>query len=282
MEYKILNNGIKMPMFGIGTFMLTPDEAEESVYNALKNGYRLIDTANAYVNEKAVGRGIKKSGLAREEIFLETKLWPTFYEDDEAIDKTLKRLDTDYIDLMILHQPAGNYIEGYKKLEKAYKEGKLKAIGISNFSEKEIQEIMNKCEIKPTLIQVEAHPYYPQTKLNEFLKKNGIALQSWYPLGGKGNTKLIDEKIFAELSEKYHKSSAQIILRWHIQMGYIVIPGSRSESHIKENIDIFNFELTDEEMKMISMLDKNMPFYIRTDEALKGFANWRPDVEGQK
>lgn len=282
MEYKILNNGIKMPMFGIGTFMLTPDEAEESVYNALKNGYRLIDTANAYVNEKAVGRGIKKSGLAREEIFLETKLWPAFYEDNEAIDKTLKRLDTDYIDLMILHQPAGNYIEGYKKLEKAYKEGKLKAIGISNFSEEEIQEIMNKCEIKPTLIQVEAHPYYSQTKLNEFLKKEKIALQSWYPLGGKGNTKLIDEKIFAELSEKYHKSSAQIILRWHIQMGYIVIPGSRSESHIKENIDIFDFELTDEEMKMISMLDKNVPFYIRTDEALKGFANWCPDVEGQK
>ena len=153
MEYIELNNGIKMPMLGLGTYLLTPDEAENSVEVALKNGYKLIDTANAYVNEKAVGRGIKKSEIDRSEIFLETKLWPSFYEDDDAIEKTLKRLDTDYIDLMILHQPAGNYIEGYKKLEKAYKEGKLKSIGISNFNEEEIQEILDKCEVKPELIQ---------------------------------------------------------------------------------------------------------------------------------
>lgn len=142
MEYVNLNNGVKMPILGIGTFMLSPDEAEKSVTIALKNGYRLVDTANAYVNEKAVGRAIKKSGIKREDIFLETKLWPSFYEDDDAIDKTLKRLDVDYIDLMILHQPAGNYIEGYKRLEKAYKQGKLKAIGISNFNKEEIEEIM--------------------------------------------------------------------------------------------------------------------------------------------
>lgn len=282
MEYKILNNGVKMPMLGIGTYLLTPDEAENSVCIALKNGYRLIDTANAYVNERAVGRGIKKSGVDRKEIFLETKLWPSFYEDDDAVDKTLERLGTDYIDLMILHQPAGNYIEGYRKLEKAYKEGKLRAIGISNFSEEEIKEIMAKCEVKPTLIQVEAHPYYPRTSLNKFLIENDIALQSWYPLGGKGNTTMINEDVFSKLAKKYNKTNAQIILRWHIQMGYIVIPGSRSENHIKENIDIMNFALTEDEMKEISKLEKNEPFYIRKDEDLKRFAAWVPDVEGQK
>ena len=282
MEYKILNNGIKMPMMGIGTYLLTPDEAENSVEIALKSGYRLIDTANAYVNEKAVGRGIKKSGIERKDIFLETKLWPSFYEDDNAIEKTLQRLDTDYIDLMILHQPAGNYIEGYRKLEKAYKEGKLKAIGISNFNEAEIQEIMDKCEIKPTLIQVEAHPYFPRVELNKFLQKNDIVLQSWYPLGGRGNTTMINEEIFTKLAEKYKKTNAQIILRWHTQMGYIVIPGARSENHIKQNIDIFDFKLTDEEMEEITKLNKGVPFYIRTDEALKRFAEWVPDVENQK
>ena len=194
MEYIELNNGIKMPMLGLGTYLLTPDEAENSVEVALKNGYKLIDTANAYVNEKAVGRGIKKSEIDRSEIFLETKLWPSFYEDDDAIEKTLKRLDTDYIDLMILHQPAGNYIEGYKKLEKAYKEGKLKSIGISNFNEEEIQEILDKCEVKPELIQVESHPYFPRIELNKYLKKHNIALQSWYPLGGRGNNSIMIEK----------------------------------------------------------------------------------------
>lgn len=282
MDYIELNNGIKIPMLGLGTYLLTPDEAENSVEVALKNGYKLIDTANAYVNEKAVGRGIKKSGIDRSEIFLETKLWPSFYEDDDAIEKTLKRLDTDYIDLMILHQPAGNYIEGYKKLEKAYKEGKLKSIGISNFNEEEIQEILDKCEVKPALIQVESHPYFPRIELNKYLKKHNIALQSWYPLGGRGNNSIMSEKIIESLAQKYNKSNAQIILRWHIQMGYIVIPGARSENHIKENINIFDFKLTNEEMAEISKLNKNEPFYVRTDEALKRFASWVPDVENQK
>lgn len=282
MEYIELNNGIKMPMLGLGTYLLTPDEAENSVEVALKNGYKLIDTANAYVNEKAVGRGIKKSGIDRSEIFLETKLWPSFYEDDDAIEKTLKRLDTDYIDLMILHQPAGNYIEGYKKLEKAYKEGKLKSIGISNFNEEEIQEILDKCEVKPALIQVESHPYFQRIELNKYLKKHNIVLQSWYPLGGRGNNSIMCEKIIESLAQKYNKSNAQIILRWHIQMGYIVIPGARSENHIKENINIFDFKLTNEEMAEISKLNKNEPFYVRTDEALKRFASWVPDVENQK
>lgn len=282
MEYVTLNNGIKMPMLGLGTFLLTPEEAENSVLLALKNGYRLIDTANAYVNEKAVGRGIKKSGIPRAEIFLETKLWPSFYEEEDAVDKTLNRLDTDYIDLMILHQPAGNYLAGYKLLEKGYKEGKLKAIGLSNFNEAEILDILEHCEIKPALIQVEAHPYYPQNQLNRFLKEHHIVLQAWYPLGGKGNQSILKEEFIQQLSKKYHKSSAQIILKWHLQKGYIVIPGSRSEQHIQENIDIFDFELTKEEIEKIAKLDKETPIYIRTEDALKGYANWRPDVDGQK
>ena len=183
MEYATLNNGIKMPMAGIGTFLLTPDEAEASVLSALQCGYRLIDTANAYVNEKAVGRAMKRSGLKREEIFLETKLWPSFYEQGDAVEKTLQRLDTDYIDLLLIHQPAGNYVAGYRLMEKAYKEGKVKAIGLSNFNEKQIQEILDICEVKPAVLQTEVHPYSQEKKLKEFLDKEGIVIQAWYPLG---------------------------------------------------------------------------------------------------
>lgn len=278
MEYITLNNGVKMPVLGLGTYLLEPREAENSVKWALTNGYELIDTANAYQNEIAVGRAIKESSKNRENIFLETKLWPCFYEDDEAIDNTLKRLDTDYIDLMILHQPAGNYIAGYKQLEKAYKQGKLKAIGISNFNENEIQEVLDKCEIKPTLIQVEAHPYYAQKDLRKILVKNNIVLQSWYPLGGRGNHSILEEPIIVELSKKYHKSSAQIILRWHIQMGFIVIPGSKSEGHIQDNINVFDFVLTDEEMNKINQLEKGTPFYGRKQENIDRYASWVPNV----
>ena len=183
MEYATLNNGVKMPMAGIGTFLLTPDEAEASCVSALQNGYRLIDTANAYCNEKAVGRAMKKSGLLREEIFLETKLWPTFYTDADAVDKTLARLDTDYIDLLLIHQPAGDYVAGYRLMEKAYKEGKVRAIGLSNFNEEQIKEILSICEVKPTILQTEVHPYAQQKELKAFLAENGMVIQAWYPLG---------------------------------------------------------------------------------------------------
>ena len=174
MEYATLNNGVKMPMAGIGTFLLTPDEAEASCVSALQNGYRLIDTANAYVNEKAVGRAMKKSGLQREEIFLETKLWPSFYEQPDAVEKTLARLDTPYIDLLLIHQPAGNYVAGYRQMEKAYKEGKVRAIGLSNFNQSQIEEILSLCEVKPTVLQTELHPYHQEPALKAFLKENGI------------------------------------------------------------------------------------------------------------
>ena len=281
MEYVTLNNGIKMPMAGIGTFLLTPDEAEASVLNALACGYRLIDTANAYVNEKAVGRAMKKSGVSREEIFLETKLWPAFYEQPDAVEKTLERLDTDYIDLLLIHQPAGNYIAGYKLMEKAYKEGKVKAIGLSNFSQSQIREILDICEVKPVVLQTEVHPYYQEKKLKDYLKKEGIVIQAWYPLG-HGDKALLEDPLFQELGKKYGKSSAQIILRWHIQAGNIVIPGSKSPAHIQDNFDLFDFSLTAWEMAQISIMDKNVRYYTSTPELLQRYAAMVPPVDEQK
>ena len=272
MEYATLNNGIKMPMAGIGTFLLTPDEAEASVLSALQCGYRLIDTANAYVNEKAVGRAMRKSGIPRDEIFLETKLWPSFYEQEDAVEKTLQRLGTDYIDLLLIHQPAGNYVAGYRLMEKAYKEGKVRAIGLSNFTPEQVQEILDICEVKPAVLQTEVHPYSQEKELKAFLDKEGIVIQAWYPLG-HGDKALIQEPLFTEFGKKYGKSNAQIILRWHIQAGNIVIPGSKNPAHIKDNFNLFDFALTDDEMAKITALDKQKRYYTSTPEMLKTSRN---------
>ena len=281
MEFATLNNGLNMPMAGIGTFLLTPDEAEASVLAALEDGYRLIDTANAYVNEKAVGRAMKKSGPKREEIFLETKLWPSFYENDDAVDKTLERLGTDTIDLLLIHQPAGNYVAGYRQMEKAYKEGKVKAIGLSNFNQAQIEEILGLCEVKPAVLQTEVHPYFQEQELKSFLSKEGMVIQAWYPLG-HGDKALLEEPLFTQLGKKYGKTNAQIILRWHIQDGNIVIPGSKNPAHIKDNFDLFDFSLTEEEMAKIAALDKNTRYYTSTPEMLKKYAEIVADVDGQK
>ncbi|HJB16127.1 MAG TPA: aldo/keto reductase [Candidatus Blautia excrementipullorum] len=281
MEYATLNNGVKMPMEGIGTFLLRPDEAENSVAHALKAGYRLIDTANAYVNEKAVGRAVKKSGIDRSEIFLETKLWPSFYEQKDAVEKTLERLDTDYIDLLLIHQPAGNYLAGYRLMEKAYKEGKVKAIGLSNFNIEQIQEILDKCEVKPAVLQTEVHPYDQEKDLKDFLAKSDIVIQAWYPLG-HGDAALLQEPVFAKLGEKYKKSPAQIILRWHIQDGNIVIPGSKNPDHIRDNFNLFDFALTEDEMEQIGSLNKNKRYYTSTPELIKNYATMVPPVDDQK
>lgn len=281
MKYTTLNNGTKMPMAGIGTFLLSPDEAESAVLEALKEGYRLIDTANAYVNEKAVGRAMKKSGIVREDIFLETKIWPSFYEQEDAVEKTLERLDTDYIDLLLIHQPAGNYVVGYRLMEKAYKEGKVKAIGLSNFTKEQVQEILDICEVKPAVLQTEVHPYYQEKELKEFLDKEGIKIQAWYPLG-HGDAALLKDTALEELAEKYQKSTAQIILRWHVEAGNIVIPGSKNPAHIRDNFALFDFELTEEEMQKIAGLDKNTRYYTSTPELLKRYAEMVPPVDEQK
>ena len=305
MEYLTLNNGIKMPMAGIGVFLMSPAEAEASVESALKSGVRLIDTANGYMNESGTGRGIKKSGVPREEIFLVTKLWPTVYEKETAVDESLARLGTDYIDLLFLHQPTDNWREGYKQIEKAYKEGKVKAIGLSNFPEDLLKEAVDTMEIKPQVVQVEAHPYFPQTELKKILAETGMGLMAWYPLGhgdktlelkkilaetgmglmawyplGHGDKTLTGQPVFAELGAKYHKSPAQIILRWHIQSGNVVIPGSKNPDHIRDNFDIFDFALTEEEMAEIAKVDKGVRYYNGTPEMLQQYAKMElgPDL----
>ena len=280
METIRLNNGLTCPVVGIGTFMLAPADAQNSVREALKMGYRLIDTANAYVNERAVGRGMRESGVKRGEIFLSTKLWPSEYENTNAVDETLDRLGVDYVDLLYIHQPAGSWQAGYRQLEKAYREGKAKAVGISNFEGRYIAELEKIWEIVPQFIQVEAHPYFAQDELRRTLDRYGIRLMSWYPLG-HGDRSLIEEPVFKMLGEKYGKTPAQIILRWHTQMGFAVIPGSKNAAHIRDNLNILDFALTDAEMAEIGKLNKGKRYYTRTDEALAGFASWQPTYEAE-
>ena len=260
----VLNNGINMPILGLGTWTLTNDEAEQSVYIALKTGYRLIDTAEYYGDEAGVGRGVKKAineGIInREDVFITTKIMPGAYSNpDLAIEDSLKTLDIDYIDLMLIHQPGSNDEKVYKSMEKYYKNGKLKSIGISNYYTKNaVDKVLSYASITPAIIQNENHIYYQNNDLQEYVRKYGIIIESWYPLGGRGHTsENFNNEIIKELANKYKKSSAQIILRWHIQAGYITIPGSKNPEHIKENYNIFDFELTTEDMNEIYKINKN-------------------------
>jgi diketogulonate reductase-like aldo/keto reductase len=216
--------------------------------------------------------------VQREDIFLSTKLWPSEYENPNAVDETLAHLGVDYVDLLYIHQPAGNWLAGYRQLEKAYKEGKAKAIGISNFEGKYIEALEKEWEIMPQFIQAEAHPYDTQKELRVTLDRYGIKLMSWYPLG-HGDKSLISEPVFAEIRAKYGKTPAQVILRWHTQMGFVVIPGSKNVNHIRDNLNILDFALTDAEMAEIAKLDKDMRYYHRTDAQLEQFASWQPDFE---
>ena len=274
-----LNNGVMMPNVGIGTFLLEPKDAEYSVREALKLGYRMIDTANAYCNERAVGRGMRSSGLKREEIFLSTKLWASEYENPNAVDETLERLGTNYIDLLFIHQATSNWRKGYDQLVKAYKEGKIRAIGISNF-EKHINEVLDEYDVKPQVIQVECHPFYPQDELRKITEKADIRIMSWYPLGGKGNTKeLLDSEIVKEIALKHNKSTAQVVLKWHNQMGFITIPGSKNVDHIKDNIDIFDFELDKEDMENMAKLNVGKRRYEADDNRVEEYGKWQPTYE---
>ena len=275
-----LSNGVSMPSVGLGTFLMSPDKAEQAVYDALKLGYRMVDTANGYLNERAVGRGIRKSGVPRGEIFVATKLWPTEYEKDSAVDKCLELLDTDYIDLLYLHQPSGNYLAGYRHLEEAYRAGKIRAIGISNFHGEKLEDLLAHAQIKPHVIQLESHPYYTDTETLGRLAKYGTRMVAWYPLG-HGDKALLNEPVFTALAEKYGKSNAQIILRWHVQRGTAVIPGSTNPSHIADNANLFDFSLTDDEMRSIEQLNKNVRYYNASPAQEAAYAGMKIDLDAQ-
>ena len=273
-----LNNGVECPALGIGTFMLSPADAENSVREALKMGYRLVDTAAAYQNERACGRGIRASGVARSDVFLSTKLWPSEYTNPRAVDETLERLGTDYVDLLYIHQPAGDWLAGYRQLEKALRDGKARSIGISNFEGRYIEELERKWEVVPQFMQVEAHPYFTQRELRTTLDRLGIRLMSWYPLG-HGDKALLREPVLADIAARLGRTPAQVVLRWHVQMGFSVIPGSRNVDHIRDNLAILDFSLTDADMAAIATLDKGVRYYHRTDEQLVQFAAWQPTYE---
>lgn len=263
-EDKELNNGYKMPVLGLGTYALTVEEAENSVYHALKDGYRLIDTARAYNNEEGVGRGIQRAieeGLVtREEIFITTKVWDTdFGNAGSAFEDSLARLGLDYVDLVLLHHvPRQNDEEAYHELEEKVEEGKIRSLGLSNIylDNDTFDRMYEAAEIKPVLVQNENHPFFQNTEFQEYIGQYGLFIESWYPLGGRGFTQnYFNDETLLGIAQAHDKTVAQILLRWHVQAGYITIPGSSNPDHIAENYDIFNFELSEEEMQTIKEMD---------------------------
>lgn len=266
-KYVTLNDGNIIPQMGLGVYMIRGDEATyEACLSALKMGYRHIDTAHAYQNERGVGKAVKESGIDRNEIWITSKLWPSEYGEGktmEAIDKMLKRLDTEYIDLLLLHQQFGDYIGAWRDMEKAVALGKVRSIGLSNFESERLEEVLDIAKIKPSVLQVECHPYYQQNELKKRISSYGTKIESWYPLG-HADPELLNEDVFTSLAKKYGKSNAQIILRWHIQEGNIVFPKTTNPKHMEENFDVFDFMLTDEEMDEIHKLDKGVRFFTMT------------------
>ena len=262
-----LNSGWEMPIIGIGTYLLSTAQAEESVYNALKVGMRLIDTADIYGNEVGVGRGIARAmkdfGIKREEIFVTTKLWTSdFYRADEEIDERLERLGLDYIDLLLLHHTAANDEHAYQAMERGVKAGKIHSIGISNFYEDDVDRIMKIATIKPAVLQNETHPYRQSKDVKAHIAPLGTILESWFPLGGRGTgiRTLNSLDVIKKIASAHGKSTYQVLLRWHLQSGVIAIPGSTNAAHIAEDFDIFDFALTDAEMASIDALERNQRF----------------------
>lgn len=254
-----LNSGYEMPLNGIGTYSLTGDTCYNAITSALNSGVRLIDTAYMYGNEEEIGRAIKDSNVPREEIFVITKIYPTQYDNpEEAIEMAFDKLGLDYIDMMLLHHPGTNDVKAYKAMEKYVKEGKIHSLGLSNWYVEELEEFLPQIEIMPSLDQNEIHPYYQENDVIPYIQSKGIVVQGWYPFGGRGHTsEILGDETISKIAENHNVSSAQVILRWNLQKGVVVIPGSSNPDHIKENTDVYGFELTDEEMNQINSLDRN-------------------------
>lgn len=282
--YLTLNNGVKMPQFGLGVYSIPAgDVTYNSVATALKCGYRHIDTAHAYRNEKSVGQAIKNSGINRDSIWVTSKLWPNEYGEGKtlkAIDRMLGRLGLDYIDLVYFHQSIGDYVGGWKEMEKALEMGKVRAIGISNFDVNDSiwNSLVETARIKPQIVQIECHPYAQRKHWQEMAKKHNIKIECWFPLGGRDSKgEILRDPVINEIAKAHNKTAAQVIIRWHLQEGFSVIPGSSNPAHIAENINVFDFALTDEEMQKIHALDKearyfNMPY----EDQKRWFMQWNP------
>ena len=269
MKYVTLNNGVKMPILGFGVFQIDDmKECEEAVYNALKAGYRLIDTAASYRNEEAVGRAIKRSGIPREEIFVTTKLWVSDanYEKAKlAFETSLKKLDLEYIDLYLIHQPFNDVYGAWRAMTELHKEGKIKAIGVSNFYPDRLVDFIMNNEVVPAVNQVETHPFNQQVKANEIMKEYGVQIESWGSFA-EGKNGIFANEILSEIGKKYNKSVAQVILRWLIQRDVVVIPKSVRKERIEENFNVFDFELNSEDMEKISELDKKESLFLNHDD----------------
>ena len=264
-----LNDGNTIPQFGFGTYMIEGDgETEKDCSEALSLGYRHIDTAHAYQNERGVGEAVRKSGIPREDVWVTSKLWPSEYGEgvtSEAIDKMLDRLGTGYIDLLLLHQQFGDYMGAWKDMERTVKDGRVRSIGLSNFESDRLEQVLGAAEIKPSILQVECHPYYPQRELRKRIAPYGTVIECWYPLG-HGDKGLLGDPTIVALAEKYGKSPAQIILRWDIQEGNIVIPKTLNTEHMAQNIDLFDFELTEGDMESIANMDSGTRYFTLTLE----------------
>lgn len=264
-----LNNGVEMPILGLGVYQMSEQECEQSVLDAIMAGYRSIDTAAAYENEEAVGRAIKKSGVHRDQLFIATKLWikDAGYESTkQAFEKSLKKLDLDYLDLYLIHQPFGDIFGSWQAMEELYKEGKIRAIGVSNFYPDRLMDLMLHSEIIPAINQIETHPYFQRADYQQFMKEYNVQIESWSPFGQ--NTGVLDNELLKDIALKHYKSVAQIILRWLVQRNVVVIPKSKSKERIIENISVFDFELTDEDMAAIATLDTGKsPIFDHHDPA---------------
>lgn len=268
MEYKILSNGVKMPQLGYGVYQITKDECERCVMDALKAGYRSIDTAQSYFNEEEVGNAVKKSEIPREEIFLTTKVWIENYGYEAckaSVMDSMSKLQVEYIDLVLLHQPFGDYYGAWRGLEELYESGKIRAIGISNFYPDRMIDLVAFSRIKPMVNQIEIHPHNQQIEAKEWNEKYGLQLEAWAPFG-EGRGDMFEEPAIKAIGEHYGKTVAQVILRWHMQRGIIVIPKSTHYERMVENFDVFDFELTEEEMKKMEELDKKQSsFFSHSD-----------------